>query len=118
MFFCAPRSASAIARPGVADDPELERVADFDLFGDPRVPIAPGHPITVRWMKGRSRAYSFWDAPGQRKSMLTIAFNDHGDVIVATVVTNHNRPAELEPVVVAFLNGETVMRWAEVTLGL
>lgn len=103
---------------GVADDPELERVGDFDLFGDQRVPIAPGHPITVRWMKGRSRAYSFWDAPGQKKSMLTIAFNDHCDVIVATVVTGHNRPAELEPVVLAFLNGDTVMRWAEVTLGL
>jgi hypothetical protein len=103
---------------GVADDPELERVADFDLFGDQRAPVAQGHPITVRWMKGRSRAYLFSGVPGQGKSTLTITFNDHCDVIVATVVTGHNRPAELEPVVLEFLNGDTVIRWAEVTLGL
>ena len=47
-----------------------------------------------------------------------MAFNDHCDVIVATVVTGNNRPAELEPVVLEFLNGDTVIRWAEVTLGL
>jgi hypothetical protein len=103
---------------GVADDPELERVADFDLFGDQRAPVAQGHPITVRWMKGRSRAYLFSSVPGQGKSTLTIAFNDHCDVIVATAVTGNNRPAELEPVVLEFLNADTVTRWAEVTLGL
>jgi hypothetical protein len=103
---------------GVADDPELERVADLDLFGDQRTASVPGHPIAVRWMKGRSRAYSFSQFPGQGQSTLTIAFNDHCDVIVATVVTGHNRPAEFEPVVLTFLNGDTVIRWAEVTLGL
>ncbi len=103
---------------GVADDAELERVADFDLFGDQRTALGPGHPITVRWMKGRSRAYRHSDSPGQRKSTLTIAFNDRCDVIVATVAAGHNRPAELEPIVLEFLNGDTVIRWAEVTLGL
>jgi len=69
-------------------------------------------------MKGRSRAYLFSSVPGQGKSTLTIAFNDHCDVIVATAVTGNNRPAELEPVVLEFLNADTVTRWAEVTLGL
>ena len=44
---------------GVSDDAELERVADFDLFGDKHTALDSGHPITVRWMKGRSRPYSF-----------------------------------------------------------
>jgi hypothetical protein len=103
---------------GVADDPELERVADLDLFGEERTALAPGHPIAVRWMKGRSRAYSFSSARRQGPSTLTIAFNDHCDALVATVVAGHNRPAELEPVVLEFLNGDTVIHWAEVALGL
>jgi len=103
---------------GVADDSELERVADLDLFGSQPTALAPGHPIAVRWMKGRSRAYSFSDSRPRGRSTLTIAFNDHCDALVATAVTGHNRPAELEPVVLEFLNGDTVMHWAEVTLGL
>jgi hypothetical protein len=100
---------------GVADDAELERVADFELFGDKPTALAPGHSIRVRWMKGRSRPYSF---PGRATSTLTIAFNDRCDAIVATAIAGHNRPAELEPVVLEFLNGPTVIRWAELTLGL
>ena len=80
--------------------------------------MGAGHPIAVRWMKGRSRAYSFSDFPGQGKSTLTIAFSEHCDAIVATVVAGHNRPAEFEPVVLEFLKSDLVLRWAEVTLGL
>jgi hypothetical protein len=103
---------------GVADDAELERVADFDLFGDKHTALAPGHPITVRWMKGRSRPYSFQGSFWRTTSTLTIAFNDRCDAIVATAIVGHNHPAELERVVLEFLNGDTVIRWAEVTLGL
>jgi tRNA(Ile)-lysidine synthase TilS/MesJ len=58
------------------------------------------------------------DSRPRGRSTLTIAFNDHCDALVATIVTGHNRPAELEPVVLEFLNGDTVIYWAEVTLGL
>jgi len=59
---------------GVADDAELERVADFDLFGDRRTALAPGRPIEVRWMRGRSRPYAFSGSPAEGKSTFTIAF--------------------------------------------
>jgi hypothetical protein len=103
---------------GVADDQELERVADFDLFGDRPVALAPGHPIEVRWMKGRSRPYRQSPATAGERSTLTIAFNDRCDVIVATVVAGHHLPAEVESVTLEFLNGDTVIRWAETALGL
>jgi hypothetical protein len=103
---------------GVADDQELERVADFDLFGGRGTPLAPGHPIVVRWMNGRSRSYSFPGSPADGKSVLTIAFNERCDVIVATMVVGHNRAAGLESAALEFLTGDTVMRWAETTLGL
>jgi hypothetical protein len=47
-----------------------------------------------------------------------MAFNDHCDAIVTTVLVGHDRPAAIEPGVIEFLNGKTILRWAEITLGL
>jgi hypothetical protein len=102
---------------GVADDEELERVADFDLLGQPTA-LGPGRAVAVGAMNGRSRPYSFANLARTGKSSLTIAFNEHCDVIVATAVIGRDQPQQLEPVVLEFLNGDTVMRWAEATLGL
>ena len=75
-------------------------------------------PIAIRWMKGRSRGYSIGGANRPGKSALSVAFNDRCDAMVATVVTGHEQPAVVESAVIEFLNGKTVLRWAEVTLGL
>jgi hypothetical protein len=66
-------------------------------------------------MKGRSRGY----AVGARsaKSVLSLAFNNRCDVIVATVVAG-DAPVAQEQAVLEFLNGDLVLRWAEVVLGL
>jgi hypothetical protein len=100
---------------GVADDEELARVSDLDLIGDAPRAVGDGRPIQVAWMKGRSRTYS---AAGTTGSALAIAFNDRCDAIVATVVSGHDNAAAIESGVLAFLNGDKVKRWAEVTLGL
>jgi hypothetical protein len=39
-------------------------------------------------------------------------------MVVATAVLSSDRPAAIEPGVIEFLNGKTVLHWAEVTLGL
>jgi hypothetical protein len=49
---------------------------------------------------------------------LSVGFNDRCDAIVATAVLGQERPGAIEPTVLAFLNSGTVLRWAEVTLGL
>ena len=90
-------------------------MADLRLIGDKPSALAAGSPISVAWMKGRSRAYA---TQRLQNSALAIAFNDRCDVVVATAIVAHPRPAPLEPSVVAFLSSETVIRWAEVTLGL
>ena len=102
---------------GVADDEELDRISDFDLFGNQLTAQGPGQPIAVAWMKGRSRAFSISGSPAQ-KSALSVGFNDRCDAIVATAVLRDARPGAIEPAVLAFLNSRTVLRWAEVTLGL
>jgi len=103
---------------GVSDDEELDRISDFDLFSNKLAPIAPGREISVAWMKGRSRPFSFGVAQQTAKSALSVGFNDHCDAIIATAVLNHDRPAAVEAAVLELLNSKTVIRWAEVTLGL
>jgi hypothetical protein len=97
---------------------ELDRLSDFNLMGDKHSVLGPGHPITVAWMKGRSRSYTIAGPFHAGQSALAVAFNDHCDAIVATVVVTHDRPAIFEPSVIEFLNSRTILGWAEVTLGL
>jgi hypothetical protein len=103
---------------GVSDDDELKRLSDFNLMGDKPSDLGPGHPIAVAWMKGRSRSYTVAGAFRAGQSALAVAFNDHCDAIVATVVAAHDRPTIIEPSVIEFLNSKTILNWAEVTLGL
>jgi hypothetical protein len=103
---------------GVADDSELDRMSDFDLVGGGVSPLGDGRPISVAWMKGRSRAYTLTARNPPGRTALSVAFNDRCDMVVATAVLPHDRPATIEPRVIEFLNGSTVMRWAETALGL
>ena len=101
---------------GVSDDAELDRMSDFDLIGE-AAPLGPGREIQVGHMRGRSRTYSL--AQSRRgKTAISAAFNDRCDMVVTSVVVPHQQPASIEPSVVAFLNSQTVLRWAEITLGL
>jgi hypothetical protein len=102
---------------GVADDEDLDRMGDLDLVGLVS-PLGAGQPITVAWMKGRSRAYALNARNPPGKTVISVVFNDRCDMIVATAVLGHDRPAAIEPGVIDFLSGKTVLRWAEVTLGL
>ena len=103
---------------GVSDDEELERLSDFDLMGSRVAALASGRAITVQWMTGRSRPYAVSGPLRHGQSALSVAFNDRCDALVATAVVGHDSPPAIEPHVIAFLNGSTVLRWAEAVLGL
>src|SRR5262244_2140134 len=101
-----------------ADDADLDRMSDFDLVGGEVSPLGAGRPITIAWMKGRSRAYALAARNRPGKSAVSVVFNDRCDMIVATVVPPHDRPATIEPGVMEFLNGRPLLHWAEVALGI
>jgi hypothetical protein len=103
---------------GVADDTDLDRMSDFDLVGGEVSPLGAGRPIAIAWMKGRSRAYALTAPNRPGNSALSVAFNDRCDMIVATAVLPHDRPATIEPGVMEFLNSRPVLHWAEVALGI
>jgi hypothetical protein len=116
-LYLRPKIGFCNCQTGVADDEELDRVSDVDLVGGKSSALGPGRPITVHWMKGRSRGYAV-GAPSVQsaKSVLSLAFNDRCDVIVATVVAG-DEPVAQEQAVLAFLNGDLMLHWAETMLG-
>jgi len=114
-LYLRPKIGFCNCETGVADDEELDRVNDVDLVGSERSALGPGRPITVHWMKGRSRGYTV-GAPSA-KSVLSLAFNSRCDVIVATVVAG-DEPVAQEQAVLEFLNSDLVRRRAEAVLGL
>jgi hypothetical protein len=103
---------------GVANDDDLDRMSDFDLIGGEVIPIASGQPVRIGTMNGRDRGYALASANRLGKSALSVVFNDRCDMVVATAVLPHDRPAAVEPAVISFLNSPMILRWAEITLGL
>ena len=103
---------------GIAEDADLDRMSDFDLVGGEASPLGAGRPIAVGSMKGRSRAYALTARNPPGKSALSVALNDRCDMIVATVVLPHDRPATIEPGVMEILNSSSVLHWAEVAIGI
>ncbi len=118
QLYLRAKLGSCNCTTGVADDDDLDRMSDFDLLGGEVSPLGAGRQIAVGWMKGRSRAYALTarDRPG--KSALSVVFNDRCDMIVATAVLAHDRPAAIEPGVMEFLNSRPVLHWAELALGI
>ena len=103
---------------GVSDDNELDRLTDFSLMGERISVQGAGREIKVAWMKGRSRPYAVTEPYRAANSALAIAFNDRCDAVVATAVVGHDQPGMVEPSIIAFLNSDVVVHWAEITLGL
>jgi len=115
-LYLRPKIGFCNCATGVADDEELERVGDVELLNEKFSAPAPGHPIAVAWMKGRGRIY---DVPGRAAgATLSLAFNDHCDVIVAVATVPDGSAARVEPAVLGFLNSAAVIGWARQVLGL
>lgn len=102
---------------GIADDEELERLSDFHLAGGPVSALETGRPVTVGWMKGRSRPYRIVNAANGALALST-AFHNECDALVGTAVIERAPPAGIEAAVIGFLNSRTALDWARTELGL
>jgi hypothetical protein len=115
--FIRPKIGFCNCTTGVSDDAELERVADTDLVSPSVKPVGPGTPVKVGWMHGLRRTYQVSaERPGER--LLSVAFNDECDVVVALASLGTADPEAAAPAVIAFLNSAPVMLWAKKELGL
>jgi hypothetical protein len=103
---------------GVSDDAELDRVGDMSLMSDRFNPVRAGEPVKVGWMNGRRRMFDVAPPYAFHHNALSVAFNDHCDVIVAVVTSGHDVPHNAERAALAFLNSGPVLAWAKHELGL
>jgi hypothetical protein len=116
-LYIRPKIGFCSSTTGVADDAELERLSDFDFMNGDAVALGDGHSVNIAWMTGRIRAYTVARLNRLRTSAITVAFNNNSDALVATVLVYDADPIAIEPIVIAFLNGQTIRRWVMLALG-
>ncbi len=103
---------------GVSDDNELERVGDLEILSGRYTALEDGHTMAIGPFRGRARPFSV-EVPFARPFFaLAVAVNNQCDAVVATIVTEGDIGANVERTVLNFLNGETVLKWADASTGL
>ena len=68
---------------GVADDDEVDRVADLDLMSERFAPLEPGKVIRIADMPGRSRSYDLRMTDGSQHAAVGFAVSRRCDLLVA-----------------------------------
>ena len=117
-LYLRPKIGFCNCDTGVADEAELDRVADLELFSPKFFGLTHGDDIKVGWMRGLSRVYQV-DIPYDRsRPIMAMAFNQNCDVMVATVVAPLDHYPSAERHVLAFLNGEPILKWARAQFGI
>ena len=95
---------------GVADDDEVDRVADLDLMSEQFAPLAPGDVVRVADMPGRIRAYDLKMPDGSRHAAIGIAVSRRCDLLVAVAHGKGDAP-EMRRAALDFLATREMTRW-------
>jgi hypothetical protein len=115
--YIRPKIGFCNCSTGVSDDTELERVADTELVSPNTRPVGASRPVKIGWMNGLVRPY--WVSDGEAsETLLSVAFNDECDVVVAVAALGDGDRTVIEPAVIAFLNSNPMVLWAKKELGL
>jgi len=115
-LYVRPKIGFCNCDTGVADDDEVDRVADLDLISERFAPLAPGKVIRVADLSGRARAYDLDMQGGIRHGAVGIAVSHHCDLLVA-VVQGGARADELQREAAAFLATREMKQWMMAALG-
>ena len=101
---------------GVADDDEVDRVADLDLISPQFAPREAGSAVRVGDLSGRARVYDLAMGDGARHAAVGIALSRRCDLLVA--VAQGNVPAvELQRMAFDYLGSRELRRWMMAALG-
>jgi len=95
---------------GVADDDEVDRVADLDLISDRFVPLEAGRRIQIADMSGRSRAYDLKLSNGSRHTAIGFALSRRCDLLVA-VARGEGTASGVQRMAQDFLGSGDIARW-------
>ena len=115
-IYLRPKIGFCNCDSGVADDDEVDRVADLDLMSERFVPLEPGKVIRVAEMSGRIRAYDLTMTDGSKHTAVGIAVSHRCDLLVA-VAQGKGTAAGVERVALEFLGTDEMVRWMTAAMG-
>jgi hypothetical protein len=126
-FRCAPEACGDVevyVRPkigfcncdsGVADDDEVDRVADLDLISPRFAALEPGRAIRIADMPGRIRAYDLAMPDGARHSAVGIAVSRRCDLLVAAAQGTGDA-SSVQRAALDILGSDAVTKWMTAAL--
>ena len=85
-LYVRPKLGFCNCDSGVADDDEVDRVADLDLVSDRFVPLEAGKVVRVADLRGRMRDYDLQMPDGSRRTAIGIAASRRCDLMVAVAL--------------------------------
>ena len=100
---------------GVADDDEVDRVADLDLISERFVALEPGNVVQVAGMSGRIRKYRLQMLDGSRHTAAGLAVSRRCDLLVA-VAQGKSEASGLQRAALGFLAQGDVTQWMTAAL--
>jgi hypothetical protein len=114
-LYVRPKIGFCNCDSGVADDDEVDRVADLDLMSERFVPLAPGGVIRIADMPGRSRAYDLRMSDGSPHTAIGIAVSHRCDLLVAVAQGKGSAPG-VARAALEFLGTNEMKGWMKVAL--
>lgn len=100
---------------GVADDDEVDRVADLDLIAPRFTATAPGEVVHVGEMHGRARPYDLDIVDGARHAAIGIAVSRRCDLFVAAA-QGRGEASAMQRAALAFLETQEMKNWVTAAL--
>jgi hypothetical protein len=115
-IYVRPKIGFCNCDTGVADDDEVDRVADLDLITPRFAPREQGRGIRVADLAGRSRDYDLAMSDGSKHAAIGIALSHRCDLLVA-VTQGAASPDALQRAALDFLASQPMHRWMLASLG-
>ena len=109
-LYVRPKMGFCNCDRGVADDDEVDRVADLDLLSAQFAPLAPGDVVRLADMQGRIRAYDLKMSDGLRHTAIGVAVSRRCDLLVAVAHGKGDAP-EMRLAALDFLARSEMTGW-------
>ncbi len=114
-LYVRPKLGFCNCDSGVADDDEVDRVADIDLISSRFAPREAGSVIKIADVLGRLRSYDLVMGDGAHRTAVGIAVSHRCDLFVA-VAQGEGRAPEVERAALEFLESAEIKRWMAAAL--
>jgi hypothetical protein len=115
-LYVRPKIGFCNCDSGVADDDEVDRVADLDLISERFVPLEPGRVIRIADMPGRLRAYDLRMSDGSPHTAIGIAVSHRCDLLVA-VAQGRGEARDVQRAALEFLGSREMKGWTMSAMG-